>query len=149
MAWNKNHNRIEIHLAMRVINTWKQSIRALAVNVNLKICNIKAHAFAETQRIGSMGASEVFAHYIANRNEFSTDKELQRFMDFYANHWRLSSSQWSQDIFAMYATNMKRNGDYLEIGGADGFTHSNTYSLEKNLNWRGWLSSPTKNNSNS
>lgn len=36
----------------------------------------------------------------------------------------------------------KRNGRYLEIGGADGFTHSNTYSLEKYLEWTGTLLEP-------
>jgi hypothetical protein len=30
----------------------------------------------------------------------------------------------------------------LEIGGADGFTHSNTYSLERNYDWRGLLLEP-------
>ena len=95
-----------------------------------------------TQRIGAGGALEVFAHYISNYELLCGDEELTRFMHFYVQNYRLSSSQWSQDIFVMYSTHMKKGGYYLEIGGADGYTHSNTYSLEMNLGWQGTLVEP-------
>ena len=63
-------------------------------------------------------------------------------MLFYSKNFSASSSQWSQDVFVLYACNSKKNGLFLEIGGADGFTHSNTYSLEKQYGWRGTLVEP-------
>lgn len=47
-------------------------------------------------------------------------------------------SQIEQDKY--YVENIikyKQNGVFLEIGGYDGITGSNTYFLEKNLNWKG------------
>ena len=38
--------------------------------------------------------------------------------------------------------NIKRKGKYLEIGGADGYTHSNTFSLNKYLGWNGLILEP-------
>ena len=45
-------------------------------------------------------------------------------------------------MFVMYVTQMKRKGTYLEIGGADGFTHSNTIALRDALDWSGALVEP-------
>jgi FkbM family methyltransferase len=45
-------------------------------------------------------------------------------------------------MFVMFGTNLKHGGQFLEIGGADGYTHSNTYALEKRLGWRGTLVEP-------
>ena len=53
-----------------------------------------------------------------------------------------SASQWSQDIFVLYALKMKEGGIFLEIGGADGYTHSNTLILEKEFKWKGILVEP-------
>ena len=45
-------------------------------------------------------------------------------------------------MFVMYVTSMKRDGLFLEISGADGFTHSNTFALQKQLGWSGTLIEP-------
>ena len=97
---------------------------------------------AKTSLIGLTGSVEVLAHYISNYDTYANDARLHDFMRFYAENWNLSSSQWSQDVFVMYAANGKRCGRFLEIGGADGYTHSNTYSLEKCFDWRGTLVEP-------
>lgn len=103
---------------------------------------IKCEVPLTTQRIGAIGAAEAMAHYVSNYENLKSDPELASFMQFYAQNWRLSASQWSQDIFAMFASNKKRGGTFLEIGAADGFTHSNSYALEKHLGWRGTLVEP-------
>jgi FkbM family methyltransferase len=90
--------------------------------------------------IGARGSIEAFAGYLSTK---VTDADpVSNFMDFYAKHYMLSRSQWSQDMFAMYATGMKSGGRYLEIGGADGITHSNTIALRDSLGWGGILVEP-------
>jgi FkbM family methyltransferase len=91
--------------------------------------------------IGCSGATEAFVHY-ANIDKAIREECLQKFMTFYANKFRLSRSQWSQDAYVMYATQMFRGGTYLEVGGADGITHSNTLSLRDELGWSGILIEP-------
>jgi FkbM family methyltransferase len=120
----------------------KSFFHSAAAAANLRINKISNIASETTQLIGQRGAAEVLSTYIKSHEQLSKDQQLASFMNFYCEHWSLSSSQWSQDIFVMYASKMKRNGLFLEIGGADGFTHSNTYSLEKSLNWRGTLVEP-------
>jgi FkbM family methyltransferase len=59
-----------------------------------------------------------------------TDSYIKNSLQFY--------SQIEQDKY--YIENIikyKPNGVFLEIGGYDGITGSNTYFLEKNLNWTG------------
>jgi len=53
-----------------------------------------------------------------------------------------SRAQLGQDLWIAVASTVKRNGTFLEIGGADGFTISNTYLLEKELDWTGVLVEP-------
>jgi FkbM family methyltransferase len=91
--------------------------------------------------IGSNGACEAFVSY-ATEADVKNEPETDAFMRFYANFFRLSRSQWSQDIFVMYSTNMKKRGTYLEVGGADGITHSNTLALRDHLGWSGLLIEP-------
>ena len=80
-----------------------------------------------------------FIQQTANDNAGS---ETLGFMRFYAQHHDISHSQWSQDIFVMHATGSKRGGRYLEIGGADGVTGSNTLALRDHLGWTGVLVEP-------
>jgi hypothetical protein len=46
-------------------------------------------------------------------------------------------SQVFQDMFVLSMTNGKRNGTFLEIGGADPFKGNNTALLEKQFEWKG------------
>jgi hypothetical protein len=46
-------------------------------------------------------------------------------------------SQVYQDMFVLAASNGKRNGTFLEIGGAEPFHNNNTALLEKNYKWTG------------
>lgn len=97
-----------------------------------------------TQNIGLKSANEVFTYYIKHKNNFSKNKLLENFIKFYLDNWENSSSQWSQDIFVMFMTNLKQKGKFIEIGSSDGFTHSNTISLNEKLNWSGILIEPNR-----
>lgn len=66
------------------------------------------------------------------------------FLEFYHMQPCLSNSQWAQDIFAIFATKGKHGGSYLEIGGADGITHSNTLTLHEEYGWSGVLVEPDR-----
>jgi hypothetical protein len=46
-------------------------------------------------------------------------------------------SQVYQDMFVLSMLNGKRNGTFLEIGGAEPFKGNNTALLEKNFDWKG------------
>lgn len=51
-------------------------------------------------------------------------------------------SQLRQDLFVLFVTNFKQNGYFIEAGASDGVTFSNTFTLEKNFNWKGILIEP-------
>ena len=55
-----------------------------------------------------------------------------------------SKSQIYQDVFALFQSNFKRGGYFVEFGAADGITLSNTYLLEKYYGWNGILAEPAK-----
>lgn len=51
-------------------------------------------------------------------------------------------SQLRQDLFILFVTNFKQNGYFIEAGASDGIIFSNTFTLEKNFNWKGILIEP-------
>jgi FkbM family methyltransferase len=53
-----------------------------------------------------------------------------------------TQSQNYQDVFALYATNYKRNGYFVEFGATDGKSISNTILLETKYDWKGILAEP-------
>ncbi len=53
-------------------------------------------------------------------------------------------SQLLQDLFVVLKSNFKRNGFFVEFGATNGVSLSNTYLLEKRLNWSGILVEPCK-----
>ena len=67
-----------------------------------------------------------------NRNQ--KDKVL-KFLD-------KSKSQLGQDIFVVANSDNKKENFFIEFGATDGVTISNTYLLEKELNWKGILVEP-------
>lgn len=48
-------------------------------------------------------------------------------------------SQYSQDLWVDTYFGQKKNGTFIEVGGFDGETHSNTLLLEKERGWQGLL----------
>lgn len=55
-----------------------------------------------------------------------------------------SKSQIRQDLFVLSYVGFKRNGYFVEFGATNGIDLSNTYLLEKELNWTGILAEPAK-----
>ena len=55
-----------------------------------------------------------------------------------------SKSQLGQDIFVSAYTALNQNNFFIEFGATNGITHSNTYILEKELNWDGILVEPAR-----
>lgn len=53
-----------------------------------------------------------------------------------------AKGQLDQDIWVCLATQFKENGSFIEVGGADGVTFSNTWLLEKRFNWTGVIVEP-------
>lgn len=71
-----------------------------------------------------------------------TDKASIDYSDFIGNirtmQGRNYFSQAGQDLFVLEMLNNKKNGFYIEIGGADPFESNNTFLLEKDFSWQGF-----------
>ena len=53
-----------------------------------------------------------------------------------------SKAQFRQDIFALAESGFKREGYFVEFGGTDGVTGSNSYLLETQFGWKGVIAEP-------
>ncbi|MDR3646385.1 MAG: FkbM family methyltransferase [Candidatus Babeliales bacterium] len=53
-------------------------------------------------------------------------------------------SQFGQDRYVFEHFKNKKNGIFIEMGGSDGITNSNTYFFEKYLNWKGICIEPVE-----
>jgi hypothetical protein len=82
-------------------------------------------------RLGSGPESQAFVQYKKEdhsklRYKFPGSVDISR-----------NFSQVYQDMFVLSMLNGKRNGTFLEIGGAEPFKGNNTALLEKNFDWKG------------
>jgi FkbM family methyltransferase len=53
-----------------------------------------------------------------------------------------AQAQLNQDLFALLTLGFPKSGFFVEVGGADGLTMSNTHLLEKSFGWRGIIAEP-------
>jgi hypothetical protein len=82
-------------------------------------------------RLGSGPESQAFIQYTKDdyknlRYKFDQSESIEN-----------NYSQVYQDMFILSMTNGKRNGTFLEIGGADPFKGNNSALLEKQFGWKG------------
>jgi FkbM family methyltransferase len=67
---------------------------------------------------------------------------MNSFEEYEARYQAKSKSQLAQDLWALWKTQEKRNGFFVEFGAADGIYTSNTYLLAKEYGWTGILAEP-------
>ncbi len=53
-----------------------------------------------------------------------------------------AQAQLNQDLFVLLSLGFPKSGFFVEFGGTDGRTMSNTYLLEKSFGWRGIIAEP-------
>tara|TARA_B110000027_G_C16102243_1_gene293652 strand:- start:824 stop:1636 length:813 start_codon:yes stop_codon:yes gene_type:complete len=72
--------------------------------------------------------------------EFVKEKNIKKIYTY----WPDSKSQLKQDLFVIDRLEFKEKGFFCELGAADGISFSNTWILEKKLNWDGLLIEASK-----
>lgn len=68
----------------------------------------------------------------------------KKFFKFLLDNIRFSKSQVYQDLFVIYYSKFKKKGIFIEIGGGNGKTISNTYLHEKKYKWKGIICEPVR-----
>ena len=81
------------------------------------------------------------SYFLRNKKDFDKNDLIKKFFDFYSSNWEKSRSSWAQDMFVSFCIesskkkrykNIPKNSlKYLEIGGWDGVTSSNTLCLKE------------------
>ena len=69
-------------------------------------------------------------------------EDLRQFMAFAIPLTTRSKAQLFQDLWALWVSDRKTGGYFVEFGAADGLSHSNTYLLETEMGWTGLLAEP-------
>jgi FkbM family methyltransferase len=82
--------------------------------------------------------------YFLSQLEGQTNGPAVKFLEFCIAHAIKSKSQLFQDLFVIFCKAGKRDGFFVEFGATNGVTLSNSYILEKELNWKGILAEPAK-----
>jgi FkbM family methyltransferase len=79
-----------------------------------------------------------------NRLETERFRKLEdyRFLSYVFLKRNESKSQILQDLWVCYELNEKREGFFVEFGATNGLVNSNTWLLEKKLQWKGILAEP-------
>lgn len=90
--------------------------------------------------ISQRACIELLAHSLRHP---AHDPLVQEFVTFCADHYESSYSQFRQDLFVQWVNRGRRAGFFVDIGGADGITNSNTAGLERYLDWTGLVFEPT------
>jgi FkbM family methyltransferase len=109
------------------------------INIFLKYFNISIKRIKNSNQ-------EIFECLLSVKNNLLRDQNNKLYFDFFNYllvNIHLSSSQRFQDLFVGWMLK-KRNGIFIEFGACDGINISNTYYLEKHMDWTGILLEPAK-----
>jgi FkbM family methyltransferase len=71
-----------------------------------------------------------------------TDPLFRQYLRYAIERFEHSSAQVMQDMFVDFIL-QKKGGTFVEFGGYDGITYSNSHYLEREKEWRGVLAEPT------
>src|SRR5262249_16430692 len=71
--------------------------------------------------------------------------DVLQFLAFAAPLVHRSSGEFFQDLWALWEAGGRRKGFFVEFGAANGKDKSNTYFLEKEMNWQGIVAEPNPN----
>lgn len=80
--------------------------------------------------------------YAIRENAAIKNSEYVRFIGRCLTHINESQAQNFQDVWALYETGFKTDGYYVEFGGTDGLTSSNSHLLAYYYDWQGIVSEP-------
>lgn len=75
-----------------------------------------------------------------SQSQIMYDKSNHKTLRFQFNNSQVIEKNYSQvfqDVFVLMAHNGKKNGTFVEIGGADPFYRNNTALLEETFGWKG------------
>jgi FkbM family methyltransferase len=88
-------------------------------------------------------AMEVLVAIREHTSKPSADEQIA-FVQFCLANVARSSSQFLQDLWVAYELKSRKNGFFVEFGGANGIKFSNSYFLETELGWRGIVAEPAR-----
>jgi hypothetical protein len=93
-----------------------------------------------------MGYGEVLEMLVAlrDRTRGQGRDEATGFLKYCLEHVSRSDGQMLQDLWVAFELKDRRNGFFVEFGGADGVRFSNTWYLERELGWRGIIAEPAR-----
>lgn len=91
------------------------------------------------------GLAFLWDYLLAHQNveeKFSLDANAVGFLAHCLARFPQSKANLLQDLYVTYKLGEKKNGFFVEFGATDGILLSNTYYLEKTLDWDGVLAEP-------
>lgn len=80
--------------------------------------------------------------YNLKQNKEFENNERIRFLGHCFSFYDKSNSQNFQDVWALYESNFRKDGFYVEFGATDGFIGSNSLLLRDLYSWKGILAEP-------
>ena len=80
--------------------------------------------------------------YVLKSEDFKDKRDYTKFMGACLHNVDKTKSQNYQDVWALYETDFKQDGFFIEFGATNGIDGSNTYLLQKNYYWHGILVEP-------
>ncbi|MEO8114058.1 MAG: FkbM family methyltransferase [Phenylobacterium sp.] len=93
-----------------------------------------------------MSFADALEFLVAVREQTSraTDNEQAAFLYHCLTNVAPSRSQFLQDLWVAFELKFRKNGFFVEFGGADGIKYSNSYYLETELGWNGIVAEPAR-----
>jgi hypothetical protein len=121
-----------------VVSLLKQQAKLVAYKAGVVPVPYEMHLSHKRDAVLGAAAARLAQTYLAG-----VASPFERaFIGFALGMWHRGWSQFAQDKFVLFCLEESRGGTFVEFGGADGLTHSNTALLECEYGWRGLLLEP-------